>query len=85
LKKETIAGESECFQSCWEYYKCSKESMKSCPAFSIGFECKNFGDCWFFIKDNEIGGPEHHGPCATCEWNHLHGFFSSQNKQTSEK
>jgi len=65
------------FQHCWEYYQCFPEKMKRCPAFKMGFDCKDFSDCWFFIKDPLIGGPEKHGPCAHCQWNNTYGLFKN--------
>lgn len=60
---------------CWNYYNCPKKSLKKCPAYKMGFNCEQFSDCWFFIDDPSVGGPEKHGPCMECEWNQKYGFF----------
>lgn len=62
------------FTPCWKYHKCSKESMKKCPAFNSGHHVEGFSDCWFFIEDAMVGGPGKHGPCAFCEWNKKYGL-----------
>jgi hypothetical protein len=75
LQLRGIYIEDNGFKSCWEYYKCSEESMQKCPAFTLGVSCKQFSDCWLFVKDNLVGGCEKHGPCVECEWNHKYGFY----------
>ena len=52
--------------------------MKKCPAFTIGYNFKQFSDCWLFVKDTLVGGCEKHGPCAYCEWNHKYGFYKNK-------
>jgi len=56
------------FKTCWDYYNCSEESKKICPAYKIGNENSNFNDCPLWIPNIELGGPEKHGPCYQCEW-----------------
>jgi hypothetical protein len=66
---------------CWEYYNCSEQSRKICPAYHQGKMDNNFKDCFFYIDNTYIGGPEKHGPCLDCDWRKSNNFVELKGYQ----